>query len=90
MAILVVRWNRNVTPIATSHHPIAITQKSGDPNGSHTTVALSRFSAEERLNGFKIPNQIKIIPKEILIAVLLQRFIYFAITGSAFKITLFI
>jgi hypothetical protein len=79
MAILVVRENRNVTPIATSHNPIATSQNSGVPNGNHTTVAFSRLSADERSKGFNIPNQIKMIPNDNRIALILQRLIHLAI-----------
>ncbi len=84
MAILVVRENRNVTPIATSHKPITINQKSGVPKGNQTTVAFSKLSADETLKGFNIPNQIKIMPKDIRIAGILQYFIHRAMFWSIF------
>jgi hypothetical protein len=39
----VVLENRKVTPIATSHQPIAINQNSGVANGNQT-IALSKLS----------------------------------------------
>ena len=55
-------------PIATSHPPMTLNHGSGVPTGSQATVAFSISSAEDRPKGFKIPNQINMIPNEILIA----------------------
>jgi hypothetical protein len=76
--------------MVTSHQPITFNQKSGEPNGSQTTVALSRLSADETSKGFNIPNQINIIPNEILTDGILHRLIQPAICWSIVEISLFI
>ena len=52
-------------PIKTSQSPMIISQVFGSKNGSHETVLSKSDSAGEMPKGFKIPNQIKIIPREI-------------------------
>jgi hypothetical protein len=64
--------------MTTSQKPIIINQISGEPKGSQITVAFSKPSAEERPNGFRIPNQINITPNDKRMAgmlVLLIKFI---------------
>lgn len=75
--------------MVTSHQPITISQNSGVPKGNQTTVALRRLSADEMSKGFKIPNQINIIPKEMRIARVLDRLIHSAIFWSMIIIRLF-
>ena len=52
MAIRVVVLNKKNTPIITSQIPITGNQISGEPKGSHITVAFSRPSAGESPRDF--------------------------------------
>lgn len=72
-AIRIVLLNRNATPIATSHQPIIETHVSPSKNGNQGTVARTSGSAEEMPSGFRMPNQTKIIPKEIRTAIVPHR-----------------
>ncbi len=82
MAILVVNLNKKVMPMTTSHHPMIDNHCSGDPNGNHATVAFKRPSAAESPKGLSMPNQKKIMAKEIRRAGMPHNFICFAICWS--------
>ena len=70
--------------MTTSQKPIIINQISGEPKGSHITVAFSKPSADDRPNGFNIPNQINITPKDIRIEGMLALLMFFIIPLSNF------
>ena len=89
-AYLIVLSKRKQTPIIISQYPIIFNHCRGDKKGIQYTVSKTKPSAADIPNGFKAPNQKKIMKSESFIKGVLSWSIFRIIEPNKFFIMLII